>query len=75
MFAIANMYNSACSNTINPIRIYPIMMSIILQHYKILKEWTFSFIGFYNSSKDNYDDNIYNYNSNYSKILNQEIDK
>ena len=50
-------------------------MSKILHHYKILKERTSSFIGFYNFSKDNDDDNIYDYNSNHSKISNQEIDK
>jgi hypothetical protein len=32
MFSIANLYNSACSNAVNPIRIHPIMMSIILHH-------------------------------------------
>ena len=41
MFSIHNLYNSACSNAVNPIRIYPIMMSIILHHYKILKELNF----------------------------------
>ena len=46
-----------------------------MHHYKILKERSFSFIGFYNFSKDNDDDNIYDYNSNHSKILNQELDK
>ena len=34
MFSIGNLYNSACSNAANPIRIYPIIMSIILHHYK-----------------------------------------
>jgi len=38
MFSIANLYNSASSNAVNPIRIYPIMMSIVLHHYKTLKE-------------------------------------
>ena len=37
MFSIANLYNSACSYAANPIRIYSIMMSIVLHHYKILK--------------------------------------
>jgi hypothetical protein len=65
MFSIAKLYNSACSNAANPIRIHPIMMSIILHHYKMLKERTSSFIGFDNSSKDNYNDNdhIYDYNN------------
>lgn len=38
MFSIANYYNSASSNAVNPIRTYPIMMSIIFHHYKTLKE-------------------------------------
>jgi len=38
MFSIANLYNSASSNAVNPIRIYPIMMSMVLHHYKTLKE-------------------------------------
>ena len=53
------------------------MMSIILHHYKMLKEQTSSFVGFYNPSKDNDndDDHIYDYNNNHSTILKQEIDK
>lgn len=50
MFSTTNLYNSACSNAVDPIRIHPITMSIILHHYKILKERTLSFIGFYNFS-------------------------
>ena len=38
MFSITHLYNSACSNAVNPIRIHPIMMSIILHYYKMLKE-------------------------------------
>ena len=38
MFSTAMLYNSACSNAVNPIRIHPIMMSIILHHYMILNE-------------------------------------
>ena len=38
MFSIANYYNSASSNAVNPIRTSPIMMSIIFHHYKTLKE-------------------------------------
>jgi len=38
MFSIANLYNSASSNAVIPIRIYPIIMSIVLHHYKTLKE-------------------------------------
>ena len=70
MFSIAKLYNSTCSNAVNPIRIHPIMMSIILHHYKMLKERTSSFIGFDNSSKDNYNDNdhIYDYNNRFNNI-------
>ena len=67
MFLTANLYNSACSNAVNPIRIHPIMMSIILHHNKMLKER-----GLDNSSKDNND--ICDYNID-STILNQEFDK
>lgn len=78
MFSIANLYNSACSNAVNPIRIHPIMMSIILHHYKILKERTY-FRGPDNSSnKDNNDNNdkINDYNNNDdSTILKQEFEK
>ncbi|HET9806442.1 MAG TPA: hypothetical protein VFP49_06020 [Nitrososphaeraceae archaeon] len=41
MFSISRLYNSACSYAANPIRIHPIMMSIVLHHYKILKEKKF----------------------------------
>ena len=74
MFLTANLYNSACSNAINPIRIHPIMMSIILHHYKMLKERTSSFVGLDNSSNDNNND-IYDYNNIDSTILKQELDK
>ena len=46
MFLTANLYNSACSNAVNPIRRHPIMMSIILYHYQMLKERTSGFVGF-----------------------------
>ena len=38
LFNIATLYNSASSYAAIPIRIHPIMMSIIFHHYKILKE-------------------------------------
>jgi hypothetical protein len=41
MFSIARLYNSACSYAANSIRIYPIMISIVLHNYKILKEKNF----------------------------------
>jgi len=77
MFSIANLYNSACSNAVNAIRIHPIMMSIILHHYKMLKEQTSNFVGFDNSSSNNHhDDDINRYNNNIdSTILKQELDK
>jgi hypothetical protein len=36
MFSISVLYNSACVCCANPIRIQPIIMSILLQHYKEL---------------------------------------
>ena len=75
MFLIANLYNSACSNAVNPIRIHPIMMSIILHHYKMLKERTSSFVGFDNSSNDHNNNDINDNNNTHSTILKQEIDK
>lgn len=36
MFSISHLYNSACSYGANPIRIRPIVMSILLQHHKRL---------------------------------------
>ena len=68
MFSIARLYNSACSYSIIPLRIYPIMMSIVLHHYKILKEHSSNF----NNYSNNNNDNINNYNST---ILKQELDK
>ena len=39
MFSTAMLYNSTCSYSIIPIRIHPIMMSIVFHHYnKILNE-------------------------------------
>ena len=67
MFSIANLYNSVCSYAVNPIRIHPIMMSIILHHYKMLKER-----GLDNSSDDHHDDDINANNNIDSTILKQE---
>jgi hypothetical protein len=36
MFSISHLYNSVCSYAANPIRIRPILMSIIFHHYKKL---------------------------------------
>jgi hypothetical protein len=38
MYATCHLYNSACMYAANPIRIQPIFMSIIFNHYRILKE-------------------------------------
>ena len=38
LFTVATLYNSASSYAAIPIRIHPIMMSIVFHHYKILKE-------------------------------------
>jgi hypothetical protein len=80
MFSIANLYNSACSNAVNPIRIHHIMMSIILHHYKILKDRTSPFVGCYNSSDEHTDEHnnnndIYDNNNTNSTILKQELEK
>ena len=40
MFSISRLYNSACSYCSNPIRIYPILLSIIFHKYKSLKKKT-----------------------------------
>jgi hypothetical protein len=69
MFSIGALYNSACSNAVNPIRIFPILMSITFHHYNILKERVHS--GFDSSSNA---DDIKYYNNN-STILKQELDK
>jgi hypothetical protein len=64
MFSIARLYNSACSYASIPIRIYPIMISIALHHYKILNDNTSS------SIEDNVDNNNHN-----SVILQKELGK
>ena len=38
MFSISILYNSACVCCANPIRIQPIIMSILFQHYKELSK-------------------------------------
>jgi hypothetical protein len=66
MFSIARVYNSACSYaTTIPIRIYPIMMSILFHNYKSLKENNLS-----TSSIEDTDSNNHN-----SVILQNELDK
>lgn len=38
MYATCHLFNSACMCASNPIRIQPIFMSIIFNHYRTLKE-------------------------------------
>jgi hypothetical protein len=38
MFDIHRFYISACSNSVQPVRLYPILMSILLHHYKELTQ-------------------------------------
>ncbi len=71
MFSIVRLYNSAGSYSSIPIRIYPIMMSIVFHHYKILKE---KYVGKYDYSDFNYI-NAYTTNNNNHIILKKEIDK
>ena len=75
MFSISHLYNSACSNAVIPIRIFPILMSIIFHHYKkILKSSaTIEFDNNSSSAGADYDINAYNNNS--TTILKQELDK
>ena len=74
MFSVTRLYNSACSNAVNPIRIFPILMSIIFHHYKrILSKSVIGFDNISSSSARDYDINDYNNNS--TTILKQELDK
>jgi hypothetical protein len=38
MFDIPRLYTSACSYAVQPVRLYPILMSILLHHFKALTE-------------------------------------
>jgi hypothetical protein len=38
MFDIPRLYTSACSYAVQPVRLYPILMSIFLYHFKELTE-------------------------------------
>ena len=40
MWDIPRLYTSACSYAVQPVRIYPILMSILLHHFKVLTECT-----------------------------------
>jgi hypothetical protein len=70
MFSVTNLYNSACSYASNPIRIFPIMMSIAFHNYKALKNNVannFSNSELYNATTTN---DISN-----STILKEELEK
>ncbi|MGI0052092.1 MAG: hypothetical protein ACRD8K_10185 [Nitrososphaeraceae archaeon] len=69
MFSIANLYNSACSYVDIPIRIHPIIMSIVFHHYKTLKEKNNALMLEPSNLQLN------NYNNNNSIILQKELDK
>jgi hypothetical protein len=38
MWDIPRLYTSACSYAVQPVRLYPILMSILLHHFKQLTE-------------------------------------
>jgi hypothetical protein len=38
MWDIPRLYTSACSYAVQPVRVYPILMSILLHHFKELTE-------------------------------------
>jgi hypothetical protein len=38
MFEIPRLYTSACSYAVQPVRLYPILMSILLHHFKELTQ-------------------------------------
>ena len=76
MFSLGTLYNSACSNAVNPIRIFPILMSIIFHHYKKILSKSSATIGFgnnFSSAAADYDINDHNNNS--TTILKQELYK
>jgi hypothetical protein len=62
MFSIVRLYDSACSYSVIPIRIYPIIMSIVFHHYKTSLNNSFKFV-----EEDN--------NNNNSIILKRELDR
>ena len=70
MFSMAMLYNSNCSYASIPIRIYPIMTSIVFHHYKILKGLLDSNISYSLDKED-----INNNNHNHFIILHKELKK
>jgi hypothetical protein len=75
MFSIATLYNSASSYAAIPIRIHPIMMSIVFHHYKILKERLDSKSMSFTTEKDEHNNNNINQNNSSSIILQRELEK
>jgi hypothetical protein len=77
LFSVATLYNSASSYAAIPIRIHPIMMSIVFHHYKILKEHLESKKNMllFTDEKDNNNDININQNNSSSIILQKELDK
>ena len=73
LFTIATLYNSASSYAAIPIRIHPIMMSIVFHHYKILKECLES-MNMLLFTDEKYNEIHFNQNSS-SIILQNELEK
>jgi hypothetical protein len=71
MFSIANLYNSASSNAVIPIRIHPIMILIIFHHCKMItkKLFTRSIGDIKNSDDKNYDDDINDNNNDNTNFI------
>lgn len=69
MFSIPTLYNVACTLVLKPIRIHPILMSIMLYNYTILNEKR------KNSNQNNIDKDTMNltldrfFNQNYNNML------
>jgi hypothetical protein len=70
MFSIANLYNSASSNAVIPIRIHPIIILIIFHHKMITKKlFTRSIGDIKNSDDKNYDDDINDNNNDNTNFI------
>jgi hypothetical protein len=68
MFSIATLYNSASSYAAIPIRLHPIMISLVFYHYKTLKgkNCNILLLGFNDLQIDN---------DNNSTILHKDLEK
>ena len=75
IFSIANLYNSASSNAVIPIRIYSILMSIVFHHYKTLKEQIVFNKNYPPTTGFKKDFNNIDRNKNNNTILKREIEK